>query len=69
MGCLLNRGKFNLLTQSLVLSAQDFSLALRTLCAFAEPVRVRRLAVVVSRDSRLRHAPVMTESRLQYKRR
>jgi hypothetical protein len=59
----------DLLTQSLVLSAQDVSLALRTLRAFAEHVRVLRLAVVVSRDSRLWHAPVMPESPLKYKRR
>ena len=59
----------HLLTQSLVLSAQDFSLALRTLQTLAEHGRVRRWALVVSRDSRLRHAPVMPESRLLYKRR
>ena len=56
-------------TQSLVLSPQDFPLALRTLQTLAEHGRVRRLAVVVSRDSRLRHTPVMPESRLLYKRR
>jgi hypothetical protein len=59
----------DLLTQSLVLSAQYVSLALRTRRAFAKHVRVLRLAVVVSRDSRLRHAPVMPESRVLYKRR
>jgi hypothetical protein len=59
----------DLLTQSLVLSAQDFSLALRMLRACAKHVRVLRLAVVVSRDSRLRHTLVMPESRLPYKRR
>jgi hypothetical protein len=48
----------DLLTQSLVLSTQDLSLAFRTLRAFAEHVRVLRWAVVVSRDSRLRHALV-----------
>ena len=59
----------DLLTQALVLSAQDCSLALRTLRAVAEHGRVRRWAVVGSRDSRLRHALVMPESRLPYKRR
>ena len=47
------------LAQSLVLSAQDFPLARRTLRAFAKHVRVLRLAVVVSRGSRLRHALVI----------
>ena len=59
----------DLLTQALVLSAQDFSLALRTLRAFAEHLRVLRWAVLVSRNSRLRHASLMPESPLQYKRR
>jgi hypothetical protein len=54
----------DLLTQSLVLSAQCLSLALRTLRAFAEHVRILRLAVVVSRDSRLWHPLLMPESRL-----
>ena len=41
----------------------------RTLRAYAEHIRVRRWAVVVSRDSRLRHAVARPESRLRYKRR
>ncbi len=57
----------DLLTQSLVLSTQAFSLAFRTLRALAERVRVRRSAVVVSWDSRLRHTPVMSESPPPYK--
>ena len=45
----------------LVLSAQDLSLALRMLRAFAEHIRAQGGAVVVSPDSRLRHAPVMLD--------
>ena len=57
----------DLLRQALVLPAQDVSLALRTLRAFAEHLRVRRWAVVVPPDSRFLHAPVLPEFIAPYK--